>query len=170
VRTFLLNIIGTTVLLIGVCILVASCAKPSPAEPDQFIVIKTFYKTSNGADLLNIGSPNSFKKDDIMVVSEIERNGIIELINYDDTGFGGVIVDNITGFNALQLIVPTNWSKQPIKTLVKLSKTVTDTLTYTFDKSPFDYLPNKIYYNKVEVWDIANAPPNANWPPITIIK
>ena len=137
--------------------------------PSPMIIIKTFYKTSAGADLLNPGTPGSFKEADIFVRHKIEVKGATQEVTYNHTG---IYVDDQTGFNYIELAVLTNFGKTPFETYVTLSGAVTDTATYYFATAPrFRNIPDKVYYNKQLVWDATNVKGGEGaWPPITIIK
>ncbi len=146
-----------------------SCQHPVKDPPPAFIVISTFYKTNGGADLLNPGTPGSFKEQDLSIISKINFNGVIQDISYNTNGVG--IYQDANGFSYIELMVPTNWgSKSPLATYVKLSPSITDTVTYTFLSPESPSIPDKIFYNKKLAWDIVNANVAGNWPPITIIK
>ena len=145
-----------------------SCHQVSQ-PPSPMIIIKTFYKTSAGADLLNPGTPGSFKKADISVKHKIEVKGATQEVTYNHTV---IYVDDQTGFNYIELAVLTNFGKNPLETYVTLSSAVTDTVTYYFaTPAKFQYIPDKVYYNKRLVWDAMNVKGGEGaWPPITIIK
>lgn len=151
-------------------LLSATCTHPVTPPPDQFIAIRTFFKNKASADLLNADTPNSFKKSDIKIVSKVEIKGVVQDMDYySEKGFN-TYVDGQSGNYYLELAIPTNYAKTPIETLVTLSPTVTDTVTYTYTLQG-RYVPNQVFYNKVLVWDIVNAPVQEGfWPPITIVK
>lgn len=143
------------------------CGTPQP--PPQVISIPTFYKTSGNVDLLNEYTPDHFKKSDLKVISRVVVNSITKDISYNDSGID-IYWDNNLNRNYFELLVPTSYGKTPIATYVQLSPTDVDTVTYTFNGTQHPYIPDQIFYNKKMVWDVANAPDNGRWPPITIIK
>jgi hypothetical protein len=146
-----------------------SCSHPAPQPPDQVIFIRTFFKNSSGADLLDSATPNSFKKGDIRIISKVEIKGVVQDMNYNEAQGLDIYVDGQSGFYYLELAVPTNYAKTPIETLITLSPALTDTVTYTYSLQN-RYVPNQVFYNQILVWDIANAPVEGLWPPITILK
>lgn len=150
--------------------LLASCSTPQVGQPPpQIILINTFYKSANGVDLLNQNNPSGYKQKDLKVVSKMEVNGVTKEVIYEDKGID-VFWDDVTQLHYFGLLVPTSYGKKPLETYVTLSATLTDTVTYTFQNQQRPYIPDKIYYNKKLVWDVATVPSNSTWPPITIIK
>lgn len=150
-------------------LLVTSCMKPGPTPPVAFISIDTFYKTDKGVDLLNSATPNSFKKQDLKIISKVDEKGTIKEVIFNQDGVG-IFVDGITGFSYIEVTIPTNFGTNPLATYITLSPTITDTVTYTYGPTKYKYVPDKIYYNKKLVWEEVNIPSEGKFPPITIIK
>ncbi len=147
-----------------------SCSNPQIGQPPpQAIYIRTFYKSTDGKDLLNSSTTNGFKKSDLKVTSKIEINGSIREVNYDDSGID-VYWDDALRMNYFGINIPTSYAKKPIETYVRLSQSLVDTVTYTFNSKQRQYIPDQIFYNKKLVWDVVNAPDDGLWPPITIVK
>ena len=145
----------------------------SEPAPEVFFVVRTIYKSSTGEDLLKQGLPTSFKKADLKVVSKIDFNGTIKEMTYNFNENGiDVYFDGDTNYNYFDLAVPTNAGKNPIETLITLSPTDKDTVTYTYGPTIFKYVPDKIYYNKKLVWEEATIPRSGagRFPPIIVIK
>lgn len=158
---------GKWVWPVAIVLVLVACQKNSLAPPPAFLSITTFYKTPGGANLLDDGTANSFKKENIKVVSDIEFNGQLKETIYD---FGGVTFDSTTGNTCLEITVPTNYQRTPLRTRVTLAPNLTDTLTYTYEQTAYQYCPDKIFYNKKLVWDIRDTKSDGKWPTITIIK
>ncbi|NOS90817.1 MAG: hypothetical protein HOP30_02740 [Cyclobacteriaceae bacterium] len=150
--------------------LLASCAthQEEPWSP-QAIQVYTYYKTSDGVDLLNQSNPLAYKRDDLKVVSKIEEGGVTKEIMYEGKPLF-LFLDNSNQQYYFGISVPTRSGKKPIETYVTLSPTVTDTLTYTFENQQEPIIPDKIYYNKVLVWNGKIDPKTGKWPPIIIIR
>jgi hypothetical protein len=140
---------------------------PAPVPPDQVIMLRTFYKNSAGDDLLNASVPGSFKKDEIKIISKVEINGVVKDMDYYEQGFG-LWVDSQSAFYYMELVLPTSYAKAPIKTLVTLRPSLTDTVTCIYPQN--DYFPSQVFYNKALVWEKPAAPFVGQWPPITIVK
>lgn len=151
--------------------LVFSCAGNTPVPPPTFFEVRATFKSTKGQDLLNPSNPNSFKQSDISVFSRIDFNRIVKDVYYnnDDKGIG-VYFDNELQSYYFDLTVPSNDVKNPIATIVTLSKSDTDTVTYSFGSARNKGIPEKIYYNKIQVWDIVNLPREGKFPPINVIK
>lgn len=150
--------------------LAASCSQPAPQPPDQIIIIRTFYKTGAGVDLLDSSNGGSFKKGDIKIISKVEIDGTVRDVNYYEEEPLGIFLDGQSGSYYIELVLPTNYAKTPVMTLVTLRPSLTDTVTYTYNLQN-RYVPNQIFYNRDLVWDIVNAPVQEGlWPPITIVK
>lgn len=154
--------------------LLSICAcENSPMPPRASIVISTFYKTASGADLLNSRTPNAYKEKDLKVISKVEERGVIKLRSYNQDGVDsvGIFIDDQTGFNYIELAIPTKAAVLPLETYIYLSPTKIDTATYTFEGSRFGtHIPDKIFYNKKLVWEVSKTPLDGNWPPITIVR
>lgn len=150
--------------------LLASCATPQVDQPTpQAIPIYTYYKTSDGMDLLNQSNPLAYKRDDLKIVSKIEVDGVTKEIMYEAKPIF-LFLDNLTQQYYFGISVPTKYAKKPIETYVTLSPTVTDTLTYTFENPQRPTIPDRIYYNKVLVWVDDINPQTGLWPTITITR
>jgi hypothetical protein len=148
-----------------------NCGKPAPQPPDQFMVIRTFFKSAAGADLLDSSTSGSFKKSEVSIISKVEINGVVKDMNYYAAQGLNFFVDSKSGFYYIELMLPTTYGKTPIETIITLSPSVTDTVTYTFNGTTYPSFPNQVFYNKVLVWDIANTPATEHlWAPITIVK
>lgn len=154
---------------ISISLIVLSCMNPGPTPPVAYISIDTFYKSDKGADLLNSATPNSFKKQDIRIVSKLDQNGTLKEVNYNSAGVD-IFVDGNVGYSYIEVTIPTNFGVNPLATFITLSPTVTDTITYSYGQSKYQYIPDKIFYNKKLVWEVANIPSDGKFPPITIIK
>ncbi len=147
-----------------------SCSTPQPGQPPpQTIYVRTFYQSSTGADLLDTNTPNAFKRSDLKVISKMIVNGVTKEIIYEDNGID-IYWDNEVRRNYFGITLPTNYGKTPIETYVRLSANIVDTVTYTFNSKDRLYIPDQVFYNKKLVWNIANAPTNGLWPPISIVK
>jgi hypothetical protein len=158
-------------LLLGILLSITTCCGNSPQPPPSSIALGAAYKTPQGKDLLYPGSLNSFKKKEIKVVSKIDSSGHVKEIylNGDEKGIV-IFFDDELSLYFLNLNIPTNADKKPIETIVTLSPTDTDTVTYTFGKVNHPYFPDKIYYNKILAWEEANIPKGGRIPPIVVIK
>lgn len=126
-----------------------------------------FYKTPSGADLLNTQTPGAYKQADLLVTSKIIPEGgsssqVINLAVQEIT----IMNDAASGYSYFVGELPTEVHRHIIETYVRLSPTLTDTLTYEF-RSPD--VVSKIYYNKGLVWDIANLKQN-QWMPIIVVR
>ncbi|MCX8491184.1 MAG: hypothetical protein ORN54_08960 [Cyclobacteriaceae bacterium] len=149
---------------------ISACATPQVGQPPpSAIFIRTFYKSTAGADLLDQSRTGTFKKSELKIVSRVEVNGISKEVIYGDSGVT-VEWDNESRMHYLGINVPTNFKKNPIETYVHLSPTIVDTVTYSFLGKQRPYIPDKIYYNKKLVWDVVNVPDDGLWPSIIIIK
>jgi hypothetical protein len=158
-------------ILIGIILSLFSCGGNSPSPPPAFFVVRATYKTTQGQDLLNQTFSNSFKQSDIKVVSKIESNGIVKEVYYNDDDKGiEVYFDDSLKSNYFDLSIPSNSGKNPIETIITLSKTDTDTVTYTYGPTKFKAVPDKIYYNKKLVWEAVNIPSEGKFPPIIVVK
>ncbi|MBI1768667.1 MAG: hypothetical protein HY015_00615 [Bacteroidetes bacterium] len=105
------------------------------------------------------------------MISKININGEVKEMQFNGNENGiDIGVDGTTSFNYFELAVPTNAGVTPIATYIRLSPSITDTVTYSFSSPKYPYFPDKIYYNKSLVWEIINTKPNGFWPSITIIK
>ena len=148
-----------------------SCGNsPQPSPP--FSVLRAVYKTSTGQDLLDQSKSNSFKTSDIKVISRVDYAGAVKDVSFNNDENGiKVYFDNDLKSYYFDLSVPTNADKNPIATFISLSSTVKDTVTYSFGYNRFKNLPDKIYYNKVLVWEAVNIPAgDGKFPPIVLIK
>lgn len=146
-----------------------SCVGCTPPPPSAVISVPIFYVTNTNVDLLDQAASASFKKNDIKVTTSVEQNGSAKELDPNEVPLS-IDYDNSLQKHFFYLLVPTNYQKNPIRTIIRLSTTVTDTVTYTFLSKSRPYVPDKLFYNKKMVWDVANAPVEGAWPPITIVK
>jgi|688.fasta_scaffold977026_1 hypothetical protein len=158
-------------ILIGFPIAIGSGCGNSPQPPVTFFVVRTTYKTTTGQDLLNQSLSNSFKQSDIKVISRIDFNGVVKEVYYnEDDRVIPVYFDNELKSYYFDLSVPTNAGKSPIETIVTLSKTDSDTVTYTYGPTIHRSFPDRVFYNKVLVWEAVDIPREGKYPPISVIK
>lgn len=143
----------------------------TPQPPPPFFIVRTTYANAQGQDLLNQSLPNSFRQPDLDVFTRVERNGavIVEYYNEDDKGIS-VYFDGTLNASFFYLSIPTNFDKNPIETIIKLSPTDSDTVTYTFNPSKLEAVPDRIFYNDKLVWEVFNVPQEGQFPPIRIVK
>ncbi|MBS1558598.1 MAG: hypothetical protein JST69_07695 [Bacteroidetes bacterium] len=147
-----------------------SCAKPSPVPPSSVMILNTYIKSAQGEDLLDQQKQDCFKENDIDAISLIEVNGQVQEKKYNDIP-GGFSIYSDAGYHYFQFVLPNSFAKKPIATYLRLSPTLVDTITYQFSSTPkFQYIPDKIFYNRKTVWDVSVAVFGQGWPPITIIK
>lgn len=115
----------------------------------------------------------AYRKADLSIISKMEVDGVVKQVSYDEDGVA-VYWDSSTKFYYFETEVPTQYKeRKPIETYVHLSKTVTDTVTYTFNLGGTEVeraYPDKVYYNKKLVWEMAKQPTEGRWLPIVIIK
>jgi hypothetical protein len=154
----------------GLLTLLSCNACGDPMVPDSHFLIITHFTNSAGEDLLNPGVKDSFRKEDLKVVSAVEVNGQRKETIYSWDEKGIEVNTDRDGKNFIRLALPTNAYSKPIATYVTLSPADTDTVTYTFESAKYKNLPDKIYYNNKLVWNINDTPEGSNWNPITIIK
>jgi hypothetical protein len=121
----------------------SGCDAPPP--PPAVIFIRTFYKNSGNADLLDATILGSFKEKDVKVTTTVEQNGIFKELDTSGTPIK-IEYDDDVRKNYFGLLVPTNYKKNPIRTVVQLSPTISDTVTYTFLSKERPYIPDKIFY------------------------
>ncbi len=155
------------------CIPKCGCGNPPPRESWY---VHTYYKTNQGASLLNSNTANYFKPSEISVRAIVEVNEIRKEEYYGNDQKAVTVQENgDQEGNSLILRLPVKFgSKKPIMTLIRLRTNLTDTVTYSFNGRFVDSdreIPDQLSYNRKLIWDftksIAGEPlPNS----ITIIK
>ena len=160
-KAFVINILVWLTLLT-----LASCTKPSPTPAPVFSA-ELYYKTQNGADLLNAQTPGYFNKDGIKVF-DTQVNGSGVLVNSPSGNLcsGYLCQPDNTGFYSIQFVVrPTNELRGAV---VQLSSSVMDTLTYQIISATpqSGYAVNKVSYKGQVIWSRGMPTPVS----ITIVK
>jgi hypothetical protein len=158
-----------------VIVLLLGCGN-SPKPPLAVIAVRATFKTTQGKDLLNPSNPDTYKQENVKVTSKVSKNGSIIDINYNSETIIFYYDEELKSY-CFDMNIPCNADKDPIESMVTLSPTNTDTITYTFVPSKYVYrensnseIPNKIFYNKVLVWQSSDIPKNARYQPMEIVK
>lgn len=170
------SLLATAKLLTMAVLFYACCGCPVPPVPPYY-VLDAFYRTKGGADLLKSKTPNSFREQDIQIISKVSVDrGTKQVDYYKDYSskqtvqiYSGKYNDpNDTSGNHILIYLP-KVHQNPIETYVRLSPTVVDTITYTFTKND-NWFPEKLFYNKKLIWDFTQPLNNRLEPQVTIIK
>ena len=166
--------LGLLMVLLGLSVLYScSIGGGTVTPPSAYISLNTFYKTAKDVDLLNQENPLAYKNKDLSIISKMEVDGIIKEISYNENSVP-LYWDSSTKFYYFETFVPTQYkTRKPIETYVKLSPSVKDTITYTFNLEGTEEeraYPDKIFYNKKLVWEKSKQPVEGRWLPITIVR
>lgn len=155
------------------CVPKCGCGNPPPRDSWY---VHTYYKTSQGASLLNSTTANYFKPAEISVRAIVEVNDIRTEEYYGNDQNAVSVQENgdVEG-NSLILRLPVKYgSKKPIMTLIRLRANLTDTVTYSFNGRFVDSdreIPDQLFYNRKLIWDFAKSVAGEPLPSsITIIK
>jgi len=151
--------------------LIQSGCGNSPQPPPAFFVLRATYSNLQNEDLLDQTLPNSYRQADLTVFSHLEQSGkiVVEYFNNDDKGIPVHFDEDLQSWY-FDLSIPTNAGYNPIETIVKLSPTDSDTVTYTFGANKYKYAPDQIFYNKLLVWRAIDIVNNEKFPPIQVVK
>jgi hypothetical protein len=151
--------ISIAFVLFSSCVPKCGCGTPPPRESWY---VHTFFKTNQGASLLNSTTANSFKPSDISVKSIVSIDGVQTEVYYGNDKNGCRIQENgdIEG-NSLVLNLPVKYgSRNPIMTFIQLRANLIDTITYSFNGRLIESsreIPDQLFYNRKLIWDFSKA-------------